>query len=1010
MNRRRTAGLVLAVALLSAGVMETPRAESNEFLLNDDQIGSSEMRAPDISALPDSSFLYVWIDGRRGQRDVFAARIDGTGAALSDPVLLNDDFKLVPQWEPAVGISPDGSLAWAAWVDERAAKNVYAQRLMPDGSPVESNIPLIPIDPGGNPRLPDVAVNSEGTALVVWQDLRGTTEGINGRRVDAEGALLGDTVAVMAPSMDATHPSAAALPNGEWVLVWEDAIAGQAVVWVRRFSAELEPLGFPVRITAAASGSQLQPIVRVYDEETLLVLWTDTHMESSDLYFNFFSTSGVPQGEARPVRDVGEGAQERDADIALRDDGTFLIAWLGFKDGDWIPMVRPYDAGGEPASDVVILDDPGNVVGLGLAAAPHPDGRYICAWVDERTSTGQSFMKMYAPPDGVPELAQPLLHLVPGSSQIFPDVALRPDGSGMAVWVDQRGGNPNIYGRLFNADGFPLDQSFLISAEPLGRFGDPLDITSVAISTPRVETSPSRNYLVTWALGTEAGRGRVMAQVYGPSGQAVGNNFHVEQAQGDAPQATPNALVDEESGLLAVVWEDNTNDTGGDVFMQRYSSDGLTPIGDVINFVDEAARPVGQFFCSADINEFGQIIAAWTDERNGGFDIYAQDWPIQSDSYPIANRMIAGEEDGQNYSQAHPDVSVGGESYIVVWDDAASVPVRVKGLLVIPPSKERGPSAAAAVEELRLNISLSPQANQAHFPRVSMADDGRFVVTWWDNLNNESFILARNYAADGTPTTDPYLVTPLRQEALRFSPSVEAQGDSIRFVFADTRRDLGWDVYMRRADWMFNGDSIPDSITPTPVLIAGAAAQPLEDRVEVHWLAPRDLRPDAFSINRRGPLVNPKDPLSGPQRRAATAEWLNAGAGMMGWTDRDVLPGQSYAYWIYLEDPGGRELQAGPLTAAVPAARIIFRAQPNPFPGRVVLTLPPAQRDRRVEIYDVQGRRVWTRRWPPGAEPLEVAWDATTGRGHRAAEGIYWARITGAGDQPIVRLLNLGRP
>jgi hypothetical protein len=426
-------------------------------------------------------------------------------------------------------------------------------------------------------------------------------------------------------------------------------------------------------------------------------------------------------------------------------------------------------------------------------------------------------------------------------------------------------------------------------------------------------------------------------------------------------------------------------------------------------------RNARQVFPSAAISPFGEVIVTWVDQRNnGGNDIYAQTFNVADPpgDADISNILVVGEESGVNFVQTHPEVAIGPNSYIVVWDDDSGGVYSVLGLLEILPSIQGritgADRLANPLDTVELTISEDPQGDHPHWPKVSIDENSRIVVTWWDNLDGQGNILGRLYEPDGTPFTDPFLVTPRQPGASRFWPATDTRGDSIQFVFNDTRRALGWDVFTRRADWGFEGDSIPDDSTGTPVLISQAAVLPTDEGLRVQWYGFADLNPSTFFVRRSGPLLNPADPRSGELKESYGVAWLERAERLMGWTDHDVAAGESYAYWVFLEGAGAL---AGPILATYDPLTIrTMAAYPLPFADRVSLRLPPSEGRRTLEIYDLRGRRLWTDHWPGGIDPLLVTWDGKDRRGRPMPQGIYWARFrSGTAPDRTLRLVRLGR-
>jgi hypothetical protein len=97
-----------------------------------------------------------------------------------------------------------------------------------------------------------------------------------------------------------------------------------------------------------------------------------------------------------------------------------------------------------------------------------------------------------------------------------------------------------------------------------------------------------------------------------------------------------------------------------------------------------------------------------------------------------------------------------------------------------------------------------------------------------------------------------------------------------------------------------------------------------------------------------------------------------------------------------------------PTPTPVPGAPAVLDApRPNPTRGLAVFALRLARPERaRVEVYDLQGRRVATLYdgvAPAGALPL--SWDGRDARGVRAASGVYWVRAEAAGKSLLRKIV-----
>jgi hypothetical protein len=79
---------------------------------------------------------------------------------------------------------------------------------------------------------------------------------------------------------------------------------------------------------------------------------------------------------------------------------------------------------------------------------------------------------------------------------------------------------------------------------------------------------------------------------------------------------------------------------------------------------------------------------------------------------------------------------------------------------------------------------------------------------------------------------------------------------------------------------------------------------------------------------------------------------------------------------------------------------------PNPARGICRFSVAAAVGGATLEIIDAGGRRIWSRRLPPGRSAVQ--WDGETDRGDRAPGGLYFARIRDDRGTAVRRLAWLG--
>ena len=94
--------------------------------------------------------------------------------------------------------------------------------------------------------------------------------------------------------------------------------------------------------------------------------------------------------------------------------------------------------------------------------------------------------------------------------------------------------------------------------------------------------------------------------------------------------------------------------------------------------------------------------------------------------------------------------------------------------------------------------------------------------------------------------------------------------------------------------------------------------------------------------------------------------------------------------------------------ADLPAEFALHTARPNPFAHATAIRFDlPRASDMKLEVFDVQGRRIATlSSGPRGAGRHMTQWDGRTDSGARAGGGIYLCRMT-AGEFHAERRITL---
>jgi hypothetical protein len=283
-----------------------------------------------------------------------------------------------------VATSSTAGVTAVVWYDD-VGDNVWVRRF--DALGVGGSAQQV--HPSGQDwRSPAVAMAADGRFVVV---------GIQGdqvwaRRYDDTGTAVGPSFRVDAGSADASQPSVAMNASGAFVIAWRrdmGGVNGQDVV-VQRFTADGTPDGGLLEVAATRSGDQSAPAVALRDDGSFAVAYTGPYSGDPAIFIRQFSASASPELlDEQKLAALGETAPPRGVDVVVDGFGRYLVVWD--VPGGAAPglYARIATQTGHFPIGVQRLDDapPGGQVQRPSVAALAP-GRFAVAWESDADLDG----------------------------------------------------------------------------------------------------------------------------------------------------------------------------------------------------------------------------------------------------------------------------------------------------------------------------------------------------------------------------------------------------------------------------------------------------------------------------------------------------------------------------------------------------------------------------------------------------------------------------------------------
>ena len=363
--------------------------------------------------------------------------------------------------------------------------------------------------------------------------------------------------------------------------------------------------GGELAINAYTDNDQDTPTPFVAPDGSFVVVWESYRQDGSanGIFTRRFEPDGTPVGGDLQVNLTTTGEQD-DADITRLADGSFVVVW-----------------------DEEMADgDARGIFGRRLDAA------------------------------GMPVAGEIAINLTTAGDQNDPVVAPASDGGFLVLWETESFNPPipeNVVARRFDASGMPVGGEIDINQYDLGDQED-IDVAADA----------SGNFVVVWESDSQDGDYEtVVARRLDSSGQPVGMEMVVNTyttGNQDDPQ-----LAVHPDGRFAVVWEDDTQDTGVDsIWARTFAADG-TPLVDPFQVDQDPGRQMNPW---AAFDSKGQVVFAWDSLSQDGDDVGV----VTAAFDPASGERLAGEMVVNTTTagfQGYPAVASGeGGHMVIAWE------------------------------------------------------------------------------------------------------------------------------------------------------------------------------------------------------------------------------------------------------------------------------------------------------------------------------------------------------
>jgi len=276
----------------------------DNFRVNDDFSNSNQFY-PSVAADFNNEFIVGWSDNRDNDYDIYAQRYTSTGIPINNNFKVNDDTIGAAQWYPVVSCDSIGNSVFV-WIDYRSGNNdIYAQIYSSQGNPIGSNF-CVNNPVSGDQLYASVAMDRQDFFVVTWMDNRDGNFDIFAQQYDNLGNPLGNNFKVNDDlgSSAQGYPSVTVDLNGNFSIVFEDERNSSTDIYMQRYYANGAPIGGNIRVNDDNTNSeQYSPSVSYAPNGKQVITWCDYRSgdDNPDIYTQAFTSSGSPLGTNKQI-------------------------------------------------------------------------------------------------------------------------------------------------------------------------------------------------------------------------------------------------------------------------------------------------------------------------------------------------------------------------------------------------------------------------------------------------------------------------------------------------------------------------------------------------------------------------------------------------------------------------------------------------------------------------------------------------------------------------------------
>ena len=335
--------------------------------------------APSLALDGAGGVIVAWQDTRNPTSDIFAQRLNGSGAALwttdgAAVCTVNGD-----QLTPMI-VGDDAGGVIVTWEDRRVgvASDVYAQRLNASGVRQWVSVGIGICTVPDNQFSPVIVSAGAGATIIAWYDHRSGNHDIYAQRVNPTGTIswTAGGIVLCSATGDQTLPVIATDGVGGAIVCWNDSRNGNPDLFAQRVTAGGTPQWAANGVALCTNtGSQASPAIVADGAGGAIVGWNDDRTIATDVYAQRVTGAGTVQWTANGVPVSTAPGPQNGVCLASDLSSGAIIAFADFRNGS------DYDIAAQRIERNGQLGNPEPVISSVRDVANDQGGKVKVVWV-----------------------------------------------------------------------------------------------------------------------------------------------------------------------------------------------------------------------------------------------------------------------------------------------------------------------------------------------------------------------------------------------------------------------------------------------------------------------------------------------------------------------------------------------------------------------------------------------------------------------------------------------------